>query len=101
MSAANESTGDDQEHTPLRQGRERAEHFGGVQRCGAASFAKRWSWLLRRCRPHHLLFLSNNHSRPIAATLNTTMMLHGVDDAGSLLGVDAVGFASGVFDFAG
>ncbi len=22
-------------HTPLRQGRERAEHFGGGQRCGA------------------------------------------------------------------
>lgn len=35
MSAANESTGDDQEHTPLRQGRERAEQFSGWQRCGA------------------------------------------------------------------
>ena len=30
-------------HCSLRQGRERAEHFGGGQRCGAASFAKRWS----------------------------------------------------------
>ena len=35
MSAANESTGDDQEHTPLRQGRERAELPHGWQRCGA------------------------------------------------------------------
>lgn len=26
---------DDQEHTPLRQGRERAEHLHGWQRCGA------------------------------------------------------------------
>ncbi len=26
---------DDQEHTPLRQGRERAEHHHGWQRCGA------------------------------------------------------------------
>ena len=35
MSAVNESTGDDQEHTPLRQGRERAELLHGWQRCGA------------------------------------------------------------------
>lgn len=33
----------------------------------------------------HLRFLNNNHSRPIAATISTTMMLHGVDgDAASL-----------------
>lgn len=35
MSEANESTGDDQEHTPLRQGRERAELLHGWQRRGA------------------------------------------------------------------
>jgi hypothetical protein len=35
MSEANESTGDDQEHTPQRQGRERAELLHGWQRCGA------------------------------------------------------------------
>lgn len=29
-------------HTPLRQGRERAEHFGGWQRCGAGEL----------CEPH-------------------------------------------------
>lgn len=37
-------------HCSLRQGRERAELVGGWQRHGVASFAKRWSWLPRRCR---------------------------------------------------
>lgn len=32
--AVSESTCDDQEHTALRQGRERAEHVHGWQRCG-------------------------------------------------------------------
>lgn len=35
----------------------------------------------------HLRFLSKSHSRPVAATIKTTMMLHGVDEAGSSLGV--------------
>ncbi len=60
------------------------------------SFAKRWSWLAARCRPHHFVCrLSNSHSRPIAAKISTAITDHGVDDAGSWLGVDAVGFASG------
>lgn len=40
MSAANESTGDDQEHTPLRQGWERAELLHGWQRCGAGELCE-------------------------------------------------------------
>ena len=45
--------------------------------------------------PHaHERRLSNNHSRPPAATVDTTMMLHGDDDAGSSLGVVGAGFAS-------
>ncbi|HCN27760.1 MAG TPA: hypothetical protein DIT64_03040 [Verrucomicrobiales bacterium] len=41
--------------------------------------------------------LSNNHSRPKAATINTTMMLHDVDELDSSLGTDAADFASVVF----
>ncbi len=62
---------------------------------GAARFAKRWSWLAARCRPHHLRFFISNHSRPIAATINTTMMLHGVDEVGSPLVVVGIGLAGG------
>ena len=29
----------------------------------------------------HLRFFTSNHSRPSAATINTTIMLHGVDEA--------------------
>jgi hypothetical protein len=36
----------------------------------------------------HLRFFTSNHSRPVAATISTTMMLHGVDDVGSSLGVE-------------
>ena len=28
----------------------------------------------------HLRFFTSNHSRPVAAAINTTMMLHGVDE---------------------
>ena len=28
----------------------------------------------------HSRFFTSNHSRPVAATINTTIMLHGVDD---------------------
>jgi len=45
-------------HCSLRWGRERAEHFGGGQRCGAASFAMRWSWFPRHCRPITFAFSS-------------------------------------------
>jgi hypothetical protein len=45
----------------------------------------------------HFRFLSTSHSRPVAATIKTTMMLHGVDEAGSWLGVVGVSFASGSF----
>ena len=45
----------------------------------------------------HFRPLSSNHSRPIAATIKTTMMLHGVDEAGSSLGVGAAGLDSGAF----
>lgn len=49
----------------------------------------------------HLRFFTCNHSKPSAATINTAMMLHCVDDVGSSLGVDVVGFASGAFFGAG
>lgn len=38
----------------------------------------------------HFRFFTTNHSRPHAAKINTTMMLHGVDEVGSSLGVDVV-----------
>jgi hypothetical protein len=28
----------------------------------------------------HFRFFTSSHSRPVAATINTTMMLHGVDE---------------------
>ena len=37
----------------------------------------------------HFRFLSTNHSRPHAATIKTTITLHGVDEVGSSLGVVA------------
>lgn len=40
MSAANESTRDDQEHTALRQGRERAELLHRWQRCGTGELCE-------------------------------------------------------------
>jgi hypothetical protein len=39
----------------------------------------------------HFRFFTSNHSRPITATINTTKMLHGVDEVGSSLGVDGAG----------
>ena len=33
----------------------------------------------------HLRFFTSNHSRPVAATINTTMMLQGVDEVGCSL----------------
>ena len=47
---------------------------------------------LARCtlQAYHLRFFTSNHSRPVAATIKTTMMLHGVDDVGSSLGDDDV-----------
>ena len=44
----------------------------------------------------HLRFFTSNHSRPVAATINTTMMLHGVDEVGSSLG-GVVGFDADAF----
>jgi hypothetical protein len=64
---------------------------------GAASFAKRWSWHKRRCRPHHFRFFTSNHSRPQAATINTATTDHGVDEGGSSLGVDGTGAVEGGF----
>ena len=56
---------------------------------------------LARCKlqADHFRFFTSNHSRPIAATINTTMMLHGVGEVGSSLGVTV--FASGAFFGAG
>jgi hypothetical protein len=51
----------------------------------------------------HIRFLSSNHSRPIPATIDTAATAHGVDDAGSVLGVIEErgvveeGFVSGAF----
>ena len=58
---------------------------------------------LARCTLHadYFRFLSSNHSRPVAATIKTTMMLHGVDEAGSSASGGAVGFALSVFFGAG
>ena len=58
---------------------------------------------LARCtlQADHLRFFTSNHSSPIAATINTTMMLHGVDDADSSLGDGETTFASGSFDVCG
>ncbi|MEQ1934556.1 MAG: hypothetical protein ABL962_11890, partial [Fimbriimonadaceae bacterium] len=50
-------------------------------------------WLSMTLQADHLRFLSNNHSRPVAATINTATTDHGVDEVGSSLGV--AGFASG------
>lgn len=81
-------------HTDLRQERERAEHFGGWQ--GTESRALRSAVVgFDDVAADHFRFFTNNHSRQVAATLNTTMMLHGVDEAGSSLAVVGVGFASG------
>jgi hypothetical protein len=44
-----------------------------------------------------LRFFTSNHSRPVAATIKTTMMLHGADVVGSSLGVDDFDFASSAF----
>ena len=57
---------------------------------------------LARCtlQTDHLRFFTSNHSSPSATTINTTMMLHGVDEVGSSLGGDA-GFSSRAFFGAG
>ena len=59
---------------------------------------------LARCtlQADHFRFLSTNHSRPIAATISTTMILHGVDEAGPSLAVAVAGLDKGAsFDFGG
>ena len=85
MNEANESTCGPtcgrKPHTPLRQGRElvggwqgtepRALRSAGVGSVGAAA--------------DHLRFFTSNDSRPVAATINTTMMLQGVDEVGCSL----------------
>ena len=48
--------------------------------CEALELAR---WTLKA---DHLRFLSSSHSRTSAATINTTMMLHGVDEAGASMG---------------
>jgi uncharacterized membrane protein len=60
----------------------------------------RWSWLPTTLQADHLRFFTKNHSRPVAATINTATTDQGVDEAGSSLGAD-VGFASGAFFGAG
>jgi len=84
-------------HTPLRQGRERAEHPCGWQRCGAGELCEPHLPLSMTLQADHLRFLSNNHSRPIAATIKIAITLHGVDEVGSSLGVAAVGLVSETF----
>jgi hypothetical protein len=49
----------------------------------------------------HLRFSNKSRSTPITTTTNTTMMLHGVDEVGLLLGVDVFTFASGVLGIVG
>lgn len=44
----------------------------------------------------HFRFFTSSHSRPLAATINTTMMLHGVDEAGSSLGGDCFAASDGL-----
>ena len=44
----------------------------------------------------HFRFFTSNHSRPVAATINTTMMLHGVDEAGSSFGSDCFAASDGL-----
>ena len=58
---------------------------------------------LARCtlQTDHLRFFTSNHSSPSATTINTTMMLHGVDEAGSSLDAVGVGCASVAFFNAG
>ena len=92
---------DDEEHTPLRQGRERAERPCGWQRCGAGELREPHLPFPMTLQADHLRFLSTSHSNPIAATINTTMMLHGIDDVGSSLGVATVGFTSAALFDAG
>ena len=45
----------------------------------------------------HFRFFTSNHSRPIAATINTMMTLQGVDEVGSSLGVDGAAAVEGAF----
>jgi hypothetical protein len=47
--------------------------------------------------PPYFRALNNNHSEPTITTTNPTIILHGVDDVGSSLGVDVVSFVSGAF----
>ena len=56
---------------------------------GAASFAKCWSWLAARCRPHHFRFFTNNHSRPSAATVTIMMEMSEVLLTGAVLAIGA------------
>jgi hypothetical protein len=48
----------------------------------------------RTLQADHFRFFTSNHSRPVAATINTATTDHGVDEVGSSLGVDVVGFVS-------
>lgn len=90
---------DDEEHTPLWQGRERAEHPCGWQRCGAGELREPHLPLFRTSQADHFRFLSNNHSRPIAATINTATTDHGVDEDGFSIAaagsVDALALGAG------
>ena len=76
-----------------RQRRERAEHPCDWQRCGAGELrGPHLPFSMKLQADHFVRRLSNNHSRPIAATINTTTTDHGVDEVGSSLVTD--GFAS-------
>ncbi|GAA5148230.1 hypothetical protein GCM10023213_44090 [Prosthecobacter algae] len=54
----------------------------------------------RTLQADHFRFFTSNHSRPVTATIKTMMMLHGVDEVGSSLGVVS-GFASGAIGVGG
>lgn len=75
-------------HCSLRQGWERAEHFGGWQRCGAGELCEPHLPLPMTLQANHLRFFTSNHSRPVAATTNTATTDQGVDEGVSSLGVD-------------
>ena len=46
----------------------------------------------------HFRFFTSNHSRPVAATIKTTMMLQGVDEVGSSVGVGGADSGTLAFD---
>lgn len=86
MSEANESTcGVTESRTVLYGGGWRGRSLSVVGNGRSRELCEALE--LARCtlRADHLRFFTSNHSRPQAATINTTMMLHGIDEVGSSL----------------